>query len=85
MLKSVFGVADLRIFFRCNRILIMKSKYSGDENTNQMSSIHLQVGLTKEQLIRINTTCLNKQFKEMLELANLEIKGSSKQATERLK
>lgn len=66
---------------RCNTILITKSKCSDDKNDKADKS-HPKVVQTKEQLLRIITTCLNKPLKEMLEgwLANLETEGSSKQA-----
>lgn len=65
---------------RCNTIFIYKSKCSDDKNDKADKS-HQKVVHTKEQLLRIITTCLNKPLKEMLEgwLANLETEGSSKQ------
>lgn len=65
----------------CNTVPITKFQCSDDKNDNadrsNLKNIH-----TKEQLLRIITTCLNKPLKEMLErwLANLDTEVSSKQA-----
>lgn len=65
----------------CNIILITKSKCSDDKNDKAERSNQKYIH-TKEQLLRIITTCLNKPLKEMLErwLANLDTEVSSKQA-----
>lgn len=64
-----------------NIILITKSKCSDDKNDKAERSNQKYIH-TKEQLLRIITTCLNKPLKEMLErwLANLDTEVSSKQA-----
>lgn len=65
----------------CNTVLITKFKCSDDKNDiadrSNPRNIH-----TKEQLLRIIISCLNKPLKEMLErwLANLDTEVSSKQA-----
>lgn len=65
----------------CNIILITKSKCCDDKNDKAERSNPKYIH-TKEQLLRIITTCLNKPLKEMLErwLANLDTEVSSKQA-----
>lgn len=65
----------------CNIILITKSKCCDDKNDKAERSNSKYIH-TKEQLLRIITTCLNKPLKEMLEqwLANLDTEVSSKQA-----
>lgn len=66
-----------------NTMIIIKSKCRDDEK-DKKDEFDPNVDHTKEQLLRIITTCLNKPLQELLEswLANLETGGSSNQAAD---
>lgn len=82
ILEYVFDVADIEQrnwmqHYSYNQIqMLWRQKWQSREVQSKIYS-H-----TKEQLLRIITTCLNKPLKEMLEqwLANLDTEVSSKQA-----